>query len=123
CDRSATRAHLLDVDDWDAQRTAVDVILVGRPDEPVIDDRALRGRPAHVERDEAIEAEHAREARTPNGARRRPRLDRVHGLLARGLERERAAVRLRDQHLSLEAAADKPPSELTEVAPDDRLQV
>ena len=123
CDRAAAGAHFLDVDDRDAQRPPVDVVLVGRPYEPVVDDRALRRRPAHVERDQAIEAEHAREARAPDGARRRPGFDRVHGLAARGLERERAAVGLRDEHLAGETAAGQPLPELTEIASDDRLQV
>ncbi len=104
-DGAAARADLLDVDHRDAERPAVHVVLVGGLDEPALDDRALRRRPAHVERDQPVEAERLREARAADGARGRPRLDRVHRLGARGLERERAAVRLRDEELARETRA------------------
>ena len=99
------------------------MILVGRPHQPVVDDRALRRRPTHVERDQAIEAEHAREARAPDGARRGPGFDRVHGFAARGLERERTTVGLRDENLAGETTPGQPLPELTEISSDDRLQV
>ena len=98
---------------------AVDVVLVGGLDEPALDDGALRGRAAHVERDQPVRAEHAREARAARGARRRAGLHRVHGLRPRGLERERAAVRLRDEDLAAEAAPGQRPAEGAEVAVHD----
>src|SRR5262249_13883652 len=62
-DRPPAGAHFLDVDHRNPQRAAIDVVLVRGLHEPALDDRALRGRATHVERDQAIGAEHPREAR------------------------------------------------------------
>jgi hypothetical protein len=122
-DRSAPGTHFLDVDHRDPQGPAVDVVLVSGLHEPALDDRALGGRAAHVERDQPVGAEDPREARAARDTRRGARLDRVHGLRARGLERERAAVRLGHQELPREAAATQAAAELAEVAIHDRLHV
>jgi hypothetical protein len=92
-------------------------------DNPALDDRALRGRAAHVERDEPIGPEDPREARAAGDAGRRARLDRVHRLRARRLERERTAVGLGHQELSGEATSPEPAAELAQVAVHDRLNV
>ena len=118
-DGAAAGAHLLDVDHRDAQRVAVHVVLVRGLDEAAVDDGALRGRAAHVERDEPVRAEDSREARAARGARRRPRLHRVHGLRPGRLEREGPAIGLRDEHLAAEAAPAEGPAERAEVAVHD----
>ncbi len=118
-DGPAAGAHLLDVDHRDAHRVAVHVVLVRGLDEAAVDDGALRRRAAHVERDEPVRAEDSREARAARGARRRPRLHRVHGLRPGRLERERAAIGLRDEHLAAEAASAERPAERAEVAVHD----
>ncbi len=122
-DGAAARAHLGDVDDRDAERVAVHVILVGGLHEPARDDRALGGGPAHVEGDEPVRAERLREARAADRPRRGARLDRVHRLGRGGGDREGPAVRLGDQELAAETATGQPPLEVAEVAVHDRPDV
>ena len=55
----------------------------------------------------------------PGGARRGPRLHRVHGLRPGRLERERAAIGLRDEQPAAEAAPAERPAERAEVAVHD----
>ena len=99
------------------------MVLVGGLHEAALDDRALGGGAAHVERDQTVGAEDSREARAARDTGRGSRLDRVHGLRARRGERERPAVRLGHQDLPLETAPGQPLAEGTQVAVHDRLDV
>src|SRR5437899_2772051 len=75
-DRSHAGAHFLDIDHRDPELPPVDRILVGRADHPALDDRALRRRPTHVERDQLWNAERLGQHRAPDRAGRGTGLDR-----------------------------------------------
>jgi hypothetical protein len=122
-DRSAAGTHFLDVDHRDPDGMAVHLVLVRRLHLAALDDRALGGGAAHVERDQPVRAEDAGQARTARHAGGRPGLHRVHGLRSRGIEREGAAVRLGDQELAAEATRLEPLTDGAEVAVHDRLNV
>ncbi len=124
-DGAAARADLRDVDDRDAQGVAVHVVLVGGPDEAVLDNGAFGGGATHVEGDEMIGAQRPCQARAADRARGRTRLDGVHGLGRGSGEREGPSVRLGNEELAPKPSCGQPLFEVAKIpihgGPDIRV--
>ena len=95
-----------------------DLVLARPHGEPVLDDRRLRRRAAHVERDQPRPARQAAEVGARHHARRGPRLDQVRRPAGRRLGGERAAARLHHVEPRLDAGRAQPIDEGAEVAGD-----
>ena len=115
-DRAAARADLDEVDDRrphrvarerqpaDAgSRVAADVVVLRHRRAAALDQADLRGRAAHVEREDVRTAERLAEIRRGDHAGGRARLDHEHRLRRRGRRAEDAAARLHDEELRRDA--------------------
>ena len=98
---------------------AADVVVLGHGRAAVLDQPDLRGRAAHVEREDVGPAERLAEVRRGDHARRRARLDHEHGPRGRGIGAEDAAARLHHEQLRLHAGVGEPALDPLEVALDD----
>jgi hypothetical protein len=136
-DRAAAGADLGDVDRRDPDQLAAaaeqaaprrergaDLVLVAARDTPSLDQRRLRGRAAHVERDRVVVPERARQRERCDDAGRRPRLERVDRPSRRLIGRHDPAGRLHDREPRLyEPRLHEPLLQVGDVAGHQRPDV
>ncbi len=133
---AAAGADLGEVDEREPDRVAAaldepaaqvdpgpDLVLRRLHRQAVLEDRRLRRRPAHVERDHVGDPGLAREKRTGDDSGGRPRLDQVRRLADRGRGAHQAAARLHDLERRRDPRCGQARLERADVALDDRADV
>src|SRR5262249_7648494 len=111
-DASAACTHLDDVDDWKSHRVATgisaDVIALRDRDHAFLDQAGLRGRAAHVKRDEIADAGPPADLGRGDDAAYRPGFHHGDGKLLRLLRRHDPPARLHDQEPALDPVLAEP---------------
>jgi len=119
---AAGRRHAADL------AARVDAVAVdGAPevlavDQPLAHRAHLEGRAAHVGCDDVSQSHPLAECLRSDKAAHRPGLDHPYGARGRLVNRQEPAVRLCDEQLAAEAVVCQLPTEVVEVAVDDRAE-
>jgi len=123
CDRSAAGAEGVDVDRRERDLRDADGLLARELGLAALQERDVRGRPAHVEGDEVRLAQEPRAVAAGGDAAGRPRQHGARRQPRRLAYRRDAAVRLHDQDVTAVAVAGEPGGEARQVAREGRPHV
>ena len=131
-DRAAACADFDHLDDRDAQWQAAALLEAVDPRDlkgaaglrlQLVDQADLRGGPAHVIRQNLVEAALSGDLGGEDGAARRPRLDEPHRKADRGLDRGQPAARQHQEQRAGKPLLTQQGFEIGEVAADQRLDI